>query len=52
MTLSLTTKNGLVIPWNNNAEMNFQFYVEREIHITSNAERIRAMSEYNRFKSF
>lgn len=52
MTLSLTTKNGLVIPWNNNAEMNFQFYVEREIHITSNAERIKAMGEYNRFKSF
>jgi hypothetical protein len=52
MTFQLTTKSGLVIPFNNNAEFNFQFYVEREIHVTSNAERIKAMSEYNRFKSF
>lgn len=52
MSFQITTKTGLVIPFNNNAEMNFQFYVEREIHITSNAERIKAMSEYNRFKSF
>lgn len=52
MTFSLTTKSGLVIPFNNNAEMNFQFYIEREIHISSNAERIKAMSEYNKFKSF
>jgi hypothetical protein len=52
MTLQLTTKTGQIIPFNNNAEMNFQFYVEREIHVTSNAERIKAMSEYNRFKSF
>jgi len=52
MTFQLTTKNGLVIPFNNNAEFNFQFYVEREIHVTSNSDRIKAMSEYNRFKSF
>ena len=52
MTFSLTTKSGLVIPFNNNAEMNFQFYIEREIHISSNSERIKAMSEYNKFKSF
>jgi hypothetical protein len=52
MTLSLTDKDGRVIPFNNNAEFNFQFYIEREIHVTSNAERIKAMSEYNRFKSF
>jgi hypothetical protein len=52
MSFILTDKTGKVIPLNNNAEMNFQFYVEREIHIASNAERIKAMSEYNRFKSF
>ena len=52
MTFSLTDKQGKIIPFNNNAEMNFQFYIEREVHITSNAERIKAMSEYNRFKSF
>ena len=52
MTLTLTDKEGKVIPFNNNAEFNFQFYIEREIHVTSNAERIKAMSEYNRFKSF
>ena len=52
MTFSLTTKSGQVIPFNNNSEFNFQFYVEREIHVASNAERIKAMSEYNRFKSF
>lgn len=52
MTFSLTTKSGQVIPFNNNSEFNLQFYVEREIHVASNAERIKAMSEYNRFKSF
>jgi len=52
MTFQLTTKSGQIIPFNNNAEMNFQFYIEREVHITTNAERIKAMSEYNRFKSF
>jgi len=52
MTFNVTDKRGIVIPFNNNAEFNFQFYIEREIHIASNAERIKAMSEYNRFKSF
>jgi len=32
--------------------MNFQFYIERAIPIVSNAQRIQAMGEYNRFKSF
>lgn len=52
MTLSITDKFGRIVPFNNNAEMNFQFTVEREIIVPSNEERIKAMSEYNRFKSF
>ena len=52
MTLSITDKFGNIIPFNNNAEMNFQFFVERNIIVPSNQERIKAMSEYNRFKSF
>lgn len=52
MTIQLTTKTGQIIPWDHHAEFNFQFYVEREIHVASNADRIKAMSEYNRFKSF
>lgn len=52
MTLSITDKFGNVIPFNNNAEMNFQFSIERNIIVPSNEDRIKAMSEYNRFKSF
>lgn len=52
MSFILTDKRGNVIPFNNNSEFNFQFYIEREIQIASNAERIKAMGEYNRFKSF
>lgn len=52
MTLSITDKFGRIVPFNNNAEMNFQFTIEREIIVPSNEERIKSMSEYNRFKSF
>ena len=52
MTFSITDKKGNIVPFNNNAEVNFQFYVERAIPVISNSERIKAMSEYNRFKSF
>jgi hypothetical protein len=52
MTFQLTTKTGQIIPFTNNAEMNFQWFVEREVPVVSNADRIRAMAEYNRFKSF
>lgn len=52
MSFIVTDKRGTVVPFNNNSELNFQFYVERTIAIASNAERIKAMSEYNRFKSF
>lgn len=52
MTFTVTDKFGAVVPFNNNAEFNFQFYIEREINIASNSERIKAMSEYNRFKSY
>lgn len=52
MTLSITNKFGQILPFNNNAEMNYQFVIEREIIVPSNEERVKAMSEYNRFKSF
>ena len=52
MTFQITDKFGNIVPFNNNSEMNFQFYVEREIQIVSNSQRIQAMTEYNRFKSF
>ena len=52
MTLQITDKFGRVVPFNNNAELNYQFVIEREIIVPSNEERIKAMSEYNRFKSF
>jgi hypothetical protein len=52
MTLQITDKFGRVVPFSNNAEMNYQFVIEREIIVPSNEERVKAMSEYNRFKSF
>ena len=52
LTLQITDKFGRVVPFNNNAEMNYQFVIEREIIVPSNEERVKAMSEYNRFKSF
>lgn len=52
MTLSLTDKKGNLVPFINNSEMNFQFYIQREIAVVSNSQRIKAMSDYNRFKSF
>jgi hypothetical protein len=52
MTFTITDKRGNVVPINNNGEVNFQFYITREIPIASNEQRIKAMSEYNRFKSF
>lgn len=52
MTFQITDKFGNIVPFNNNAETNFQMYIEREIEIVSNSQRIQAMTDYNRFKSF
>lgn len=52
MTFSITDKKGNVVPFINNAEMNYQFYVERHINISTNSDKLKAMGDYNRFKSF
>jgi hypothetical protein len=52
LRLTLTDKNDNVIRFVNNAEINFIFSVERDIPTQTNEERIKAIGDYNVFRSY
>lgn len=50
--VQLTDKNGNTIPFLYSAEWNFNFSVSRDVITMSNEDRVKAMMDYNQFKSF
>jgi len=52
MRLTFTDNKNNIIQFINSAEINFQFYVERSVIVPNNEERIKALSNYNQFKSY
>ena len=52
LRLTLTDNKDNVVQFTNAAEVNFTFAIEREIIVPDNEERIKALSDYNRFKSY
>jgi hypothetical protein len=50
--ITLTDNFNNPIDFLKSAELNMTFAIEREIIIPTNEERIKALSEYNRFKSY
>lgn len=51
LRLTFTDNKDNVISFVNSAEINFTFAIDRQIIVPSNDERIKALSDYNRFKS-
>lgn len=52
LRLTITDNQDVVVQFTNAAEINFTFAIEREIIVPDNEERIKALSDYNRFKSY
>lgn len=52
LRLTLTDNKDNVVTFTNSAEINFTFAIEREIIVPDNEERIKALADYNRFKSY
>jgi hypothetical protein len=52
LRITITDNQNNFVNFKSNAEINFLFSIEREIIIPSNEERIKALAEYNRFKSY
>lgn len=50
--ISLTDNKNNIINFKQNSEVNFLFAIERDIIVPNNEERIKALAEYNRFKSY
>lgn len=52
LRLTLTDNKDNVITFTNGAEVNFTFAIDRQIIVPDNEERIKALSDYNRFRSY
>lgn len=52
LRITITDNNNNPVQFLKSAEINITFAIEREIIIPDNDERIKALSEYNRFKSY
>ena len=52
LRLTITDNKDNVVTFTNAAEINFTFAIEREIIVPDNEERIKALADYNRFKSY
>lgn len=50
--LYITDNKNNLVAFKSSAEINFLFSIDREIIIPDNSERIKALSEYNKFKSY
>jgi hypothetical protein len=52
LRLTITDNKNNVVGFTNNAEINFTFSIDREIIVPDNQERIKALADYNRFRSY
>lgn len=52
LRLTITDNKNNVVTFTNNAEINFTFSIDRAIIVPDNAERIKALADYNRFRSY
>lgn len=52
LRLTITDNKNNVIGFTNNAEINFCFSIDRQIIVPDNEERIKALADYNRFRSY
>lgn len=50
--LRFTDNKNVTIPFIQTAEINFTFAIEREVIVPNNEERIKALMNYNQFKSY
>jgi len=52
LRLTITDNKNNVITFTNNAEINFTFSIDRQIIVPDNEERIKALGDYKRFRSY
>ncbi len=52
LRLTITDNKNNIIVFTNNAEINFTFSLDRQIIVPDNEERIKALADYNRFRSY
>lgn len=52
LRLTITDNKNNLVTFTNNAEVNFTFSIDRQIIVPDNEERIKALSDYNRFRSY
>ena len=52
LRLTITDNKNNVVTFTNNAEINFTFSIDRQIIVPDNEERIKALADYNRFRSY
>lgn len=52
LRLTITDNKNNLITFTNNAEINFTFSIDRQIIVPDNEERIKALADYNRFRSY
>jgi hypothetical protein len=51
LTFVITDKNDNIVPLNNNAEVNFQFCITRDIIVPTNEQRLKSIGDYNQFRT-
>ena len=52
LRLTITDNKNNVVTFTNNAEINFTFSIDRQIIVPDNEERLKALGDYNRFRSY
>ena len=52
LRLTITDNKNNIVAFTNNAEINFTFSIDRQIIVPDNEERIKALGDYNRFRSY
>jgi len=52
LRLTITDNKNNVVTFTNNAEINFTFSIDRAIIVPDNEERLKALGDYNRFRSY
>jgi len=52
LRITITDNKDNVVQFTQAAEINFTFAIERQIIVPDNEERIKALSDYNRFRSY
>lgn len=52
LRLTITDNKDNIVTFTNNAEINFTFAIDRNIIVPDNEERIKALANYNQFRSY